>query len=128
MTAMEIMAAVAQRRGVQVSAIRGMARGAKLTAARREIISAMRASGKTIGQIADQLNLTPCAIKYHLYPNKRAQQAKRRRERMGLATEENRIVLVRSHLWATLVQYSELENINVETAVNRFIRDGLESA
>jgi repressor LexA len=37
-------------------------------------------------------------------------------------------VEVRSNLWPALVRYAIAERITIETAVNQFIRDGLESS
>jgi hypothetical protein len=41
---------------------------------------------------------------------------------------ETRAVVVNANLWAALIRYAIAERINLETAVNQFIRDGLESA
>lgn len=41
---------------------------------------------------------------------------------------ETRSVTVSADLWAPLIRYAIAERINLETAVNQFIRDGLESA
>ena len=38
---------------------------------------------------------------------------------------EARMVLVSARVWAPLIQYAIAERINLETAVNQFIEDGL---
>lgn len=42
--------------------------------------------------------------------------------------DETHAVLVRSDLWAQLIRYATAEQVNLETAVNQFIRDALEAA
>ena len=42
--------------------------------------------------------------------------------------DQTRAVVVSADLWAPLIRYAIAEKINLETAVNSFIRDGLESA
>lgn len=42
--------------------------------------------------------------------------------------EDSKAVLVTESLWAPLIRYAIAEGVNLETAVNQFIRDGLESA
>lgn len=42
--------------------------------------------------------------------------------------DETHAVLVRSDLWAPLIRYATAEQVNLETAVNQFIRDALEAA
>lgn len=42
--------------------------------------------------------------------------------------EQPEKVAVSSNLWPVLVRYAIAEQITIETAVNQFIRDGLESA
>lgn len=39
-----------------------------------------------------------------------------------------RLVQIDEKLWPALVRYAICERVNLETAVNAFIRDGLESA
>ncbi|MDB5584862.1 MAG: repressor LexA [Bradyrhizobium sp.] len=45
-----------------------------------------------------------------------------------VSDDQTRSVTVSADLWAPLVRYAIAEKINLETAVNAFIRDGLESA
>jgi len=42
--------------------------------------------------------------------------------------DQTRSVTVSADLWAPLIRYAIAEKITLETAVNGFIRDGLESA
>jgi SOS-response transcriptional repressor LexA len=41
---------------------------------------------------------------------------------------ESRVVLITPDLWPTLLKYAVAEQVNLETAVNQLIRDGLEAA
>ncbi|WP_156041737.1 hypothetical protein [Bradyrhizobium sp. URHD0069] len=41
---------------------------------------------------------------------------------------ETTLVEISPSLWAALIRYAIAERVNLETAVNQFVRDGLESA
>lgn len=84
-------------------------------------------------EIADHLGLRSVSGVHRIMDGLEDRGMIRRLPRQARAIEivpenETRNVLVKGDLWAPLVRYATAEKINLETAVNQFIRDGLESA
>ncbi|MGM4891237.1 hypothetical protein [Tardiphaga sp. 839_C3_N1_4] len=110
-----------------------------LTAVQKNAVTFMVQHNQAAGvypsfqELADHLGLKSKSRVAEIMDGLEERGAVRRIRRRARAYEvipdgEGRGVLVDASLWSPLVRYAIAEGCSLETAVNQFIRDGLESA
>lgn len=120
-SANDIMRAIAEKHGIQVSDLTGKVRNKPLWAARREAVVAMREAGISLGRIYHALKRGKATIRNYLSPDTE-------RARRKYLAKNGRSVRLNPELAQIIAEYAASEGIAIDVAANALLRDALSGA
>ena len=122
-SANDIMRAVAEKHGIQVSDLTGRERSKPLWAARREAVVAMREAGISFGRIAHALKRGKATITHYLSPQIDADRARRK-----YLAKNGKSIQLKPEIVQLVSEYADSEGIAIDVAANALLRDALSGA